>query len=173
MENVNITGIAQPVVRIMTVLPGAGYTVAPTVTVVPGPGGCTTLPAATAGINPIGAVSLLTAGTGYTSVPTVTLGPPLAGGVQATAAATIAGGVVTSIVITEPGANYNVSATAIPPTCTISAPGGGGAAATCSVALATAGLVGSITITNPGLCVDQPLVYFVNRTGEQRHGRRC
>ena len=76
----NITGQAQPVARIMTGLPGAGYTVAPTVTVVPGPGGCTTLPAATAGINPIGAVSLLTAGTGYTSAPTVTLGPPLAGG---------------------------------------------------------------------------------------------
>jgi FtsP/CotA-like multicopper oxidase with cupredoxin domain len=169
METVNITGVGQPVTQIMTVLPGAGYTIAPSVVIVPGPGDCTTLPTATAGINPIGAVSLLTAGSGYTSPPTVTLGPPLAGGIQAKAAATVAGGVVTGIVITEPGSNYNTAPAAIPPTCTIT--GGGGAGATCSVALATAGLVGSVTITNPGSgCVGQPLVFFIAAPGTNGQG---
>ena len=171
MDDLNITGTGQPVARIVTTLPGGGYTVAPSVTIVPGAGDCTTTPTATAGINPIGAVTLVTAGTGYTSVPTVTLGPPLAGGVQATAAATVSGGVVTGIIIVEPGSNYNVAVAAIPPTCTIAAPGGGGTTATCSVTAATAGLVGSVTVTNPGAgCINQPLVFFQNAPGNNGTG---
>jgi FtsP/CotA-like multicopper oxidase with cupredoxin domain len=170
MESINISGTGQPVAKIVTALPGAGYAVAPSVQIVPGAGGCTTLPTATAGINPIGAVTLVTAGTGYTSIPTVTLGPPLAGGVQATAAATVSGGVVTGITIVEPGSNYSVSATAIAPTCTITG-GGATTAATCSVTLATAGTVGSITITNPGAgCINQPLVFLLAQPGDRGAG---
>ncbi len=162
MDTLNITGLGQPIAQIMTTAPGAGYTVAPLVNIIGG--GCTTQPTATAGINPIGPVSLLTAGTGYTSAPTVTLGAPLAGGVQATAAATVSGGVVTTITIVEPGSNYNTAVNAVVPTCSIT--GGGGTGATCSVQLATAGLVGSITITNPGAgCTAEPVVILTSTSG--------
>ncbi len=167
MDTLNITGKGQSVARIVTTLPGAGYTVAPTVTILPGAGGCTTVPTATAGINPIGAVSLVLAGSGYTSAPTVTLGAPLAGGVRATAVATITGGVVTAITIVEPGSNYDVAAAAVAPTCTMSAPQqAGGVTATCTVAVATAGLVGSITVTSPGAgCINEPLALIVAAPG--------
>ncbi len=169
MDSLNITGKGQTVARIVTTLPGAGYTVAPSVQIVPGAGGCTTLPAATAGINPIGAVTLVAAGTGFTSAPTVTLGAPLAGGVQATVAATISGGVVTAIIIMEPGSNYNTAVNAVAPTCTIT--GGGGTGATCSVTVATAGLVGSITVTNAGSgCVNEPLVFLIAAPGTNGTG---
>lgn len=67
-------------------------------------------------------------GTGYTSEPTVTIAAPSTGGIQATAEATVSGGVVTAITITNPGSNYESA-----PTVTIGGPGTG-ATATATVA---------------------------------------
>lgn len=69
----------------------------------------------------------------YTSVPSVVIGPPGIdpttglSGVQATAVATVTDGVVTGIIITNPGTLYSPN---FPPTVTIGAPGGGGITAT-------------------------------------------
>lgn len=68
----------------------------------------------------VGSIVVGGSGAGYTSAPTVSIGAPTgAGGVQATATATVAGGVVTAITITAAGSGYTT-----PPTVTLS---GGGA----------------------------------------------
>ncbi len=162
METLNLSGVAKPLSRIMTVGGGNNYTTPPVVNIVSSVSNCPVQPTATAGINPAGAITLLTAGSGYTSPPTVTLGAPGAGGVQATAVADISAGIVNSISIVEPGSNYS---TTVAPTCTVSAPPAPGVAATCSVFVATANVVGSITLTNPGLCFAQPEVFLVNASG--------
>jgi hypothetical protein len=162
MNTLNMTGTAQPVSKIRTIAPGNNYTLAPNVQIIGG--GCTTAPTATAGLNPAGAIALLTSGTGYTSVPVVAIGAPLAGGILATAEATISGGLVTAINVVEPGSNYDVSAAAVAPTCTIT--GGGGTGATCQVTLPAANTVGSITVNTPGVgCTSEPLVFLTNKPG--------
>jgi FtsP/CotA-like multicopper oxidase with cupredoxin domain len=157
-ETLNVTGAPQPVAAVMTVLPGLGYTTPPTVTLVSSTGSGAT---ASAGLNPFGGVTLVTAGSGYTSPPAVTIGPPilpltvlplapggLVQGIQARAVATISGGVVTAITITEPGAGYTDIVTA--PAVTIAAPAAGGVAATATGMLPTLGTVGSIVVTGGG-----------------------
>ncbi|KAB0670435.1 hypothetical protein F6V30_09815 [Oryzomonas sagensis] len=162
----NISGTAKALSRIKTTAPGANYATAPSVVIVGGGGTGAT---ATAGLNPIGAITLLTTGSGYTTVPTVTLGAPTAGGVQATAVATISGGAVNAITIDEPGSNYTNTVTA--PTCTVSAPPAPGVAATCSVMIPTLNTVGSITITNPGSgYTSQPEVFLVPPAGSNASG---
>lgn len=168
----NITGKPLPIAQIRTIGPGNNYLVAPTVVITGG--GCS-IPAckavATAGLNPIGGVTLLTAGTGYTTPPVITLGAPAAAGagvisVQATAATTISGGTVNAINMVEPGANYtNIL---LPATCTIT--GGGGTGATCSVMIPTAGQVGSIVINTPGAYTAQPLIFLVPAAGSNGLG---
>ena len=65
-------------------------------------------------------LSLKNPGSGYSSVPpTITISPPAGGGTTATATATVSGGVVTSLTITNPGSNYNAAS---PPTITVSPP---------------------------------------------------
>jgi FtsP/CotA-like multicopper oxidase with cupredoxin domain len=157
----NITGTGSTVAKIMTAVPGNNYPTPPTVVIAGGGGiGAT----ATAGLNPMGAITLLTAGSGYTTVPVVTLGAPNVAGVQATAVATISGGTVNAITIVEPGSGYTSALLA--PTCTVAAPAGvGGVAATCSVMLSTLNTVGSITVTNPGTgYTSQPQVYLLPTT---------
>lgn len=73
-------------------------------------------------------INVTAGGTGFTSAPTVTIGAPGAGGIQATATATISGDAVTAITITNPGSNYSSA-----PTITISGGGGTGATATATV----------------------------------------
>lgn len=68
-------------------------------------------------------------GTGYTSAPTVTFSAPPSGGVTATGTATISGGVVTGITMTNNGKGYTSGA----PTISFSGGGGSGAAATATV----------------------------------------
>ena len=156
-ETLNLTGTGQQIQRIKTIAGGNGYVTAPTVNII----GDGTGAAAVAGLNPMGGVTLLTTGTGYTTVPTVTFGAPGAGGVRATAIATISGGQVQAINIDEPGSNYS---TVTAPTCTIT--GGGGTGATCSTFVATAGLVGSIRVTNQGSgYTRQPRVYLLGGGG--------
>jgi FtsP/CotA-like multicopper oxidase with cupredoxin domain len=154
-ETLNTTGIAQPVVRVVTTLPGLGYTKPPTVKFASG--GCAPVPSATASLNGVTGITLVTAGTGYTSPPTVTIAAPKGGGIQATAAATVSGGVVTVISIINPGSNYTVA-----PTVTIT--GGGGTGAT-AVAAITIGSVGTITLVTPGSCMKAPLVTLTGGNG--------
>jgi FtsP/CotA-like multicopper oxidase with cupredoxin domain len=162
----NVSGAAGAVTQIRTTAPGNNYAVAPTVTIVGG-GGSGAI--ATAGLNPMGGITLLTTGSGYTTVPAVTIGPPLAGGVQATAVATISGGQVQAINIVEPGSNYD---TVTAPTITIAAPtGAGGVTATASTFVATANTVGSIVVTNGGSgYTHQPQVYLVPAAGSNGMG---
>ncbi|MFB3894052.1 MAG: multicopper oxidase domain-containing protein [Phycisphaerae bacterium] len=157
-ETLNITGQPGPITRIKTVIGGNGYATVPAVQIVGGGGSGAT---AVASLNPCGGITLLTTGAGYTSPPTVTIGPPGAGGIQATAKAIISGGQVQSIVLDEPGSNYS---TLVAPTVTIT--GGGGTGATASAMLATAGVVGSITVTNGGSgYTSQPRVYITGGGG--------
>ena len=82
-------------------------------------------------------VTVTTAGTGYAAAPTVTIGTPsLAGGVTATAIATVAGGAVTGITVTDGGSGYTSA-----PTVTISTGSGGNqATATANVHVPPQGL---------------------------------
>jgi len=76
-----------------------------------------------ADISTIVGIDITVPGTGYTSAPTVTISAPEAGGTQATATATVSGGVVNSITITNAGSGYDGTH----PTITFSAsPTGGG-----------------------------------------------
>lgn len=67
-------------------------------------------------------VNVITGGSGYSSA-TVTFSPPDTGGVQATGTVVIVGGVITQILITNPGSGYNN----IQPTMTFTGVGGTGA----------------------------------------------
>ncbi len=69
----------------------------------------------------VGSITLGAGGTGYTTAPTVTLSAPQqAGGVQATATATVSAGAVTGFTVTNPGSGYTSA-----PTVTIGGPGTG------------------------------------------------
>jgi FtsP/CotA-like multicopper oxidase with cupredoxin domain len=159
--SVNVSGATQPVARVITELPGFGYTTPPTVSFYGGfPPGCVaptcTVATATAALNGVTGVTLLTAGSGYTSPPTVTFTG--GGGTGATATATVSGGVVTFITITNPGRNYTTA-----PIVSITGGGGFGATAT---AIITRGSVGSITVTNPGSgYIKAPYVYLTGGRG--------
>lgn len=85
----------------------------------------------------VGAPAVTNGGNAYSAAPTVTISAPnLAGGVQATATATVAGGVITGINITNAGTGYTST-----PTVTITDATGTGATAT----LALGGTLGTIT----------------------------
>jgi phage tail sheath protein FI len=75
----------------------------------------------------------LTGGTGYTTAPTLAFSAPqTAGGITATATATVASGVITAVTITNPGTGYTTA-----PTVTVTGAGTGGAVL---AAIATAGV---------------------------------
>jgi len=119
--------------------PGTAYATAPTVGFAGGGG---TGAAGTAVLTQgVGAIAVTTPGTGYTVAPTITLSAPqTAGGIQATATATVNAGAITAFTITNPGTGYTD-----PPTVTISGAGTGGVG-TASLT----GRVASVTITNAG-----------------------
>ena len=172
-DSLNVTGAPQPVNRVVTTLPGVGYTTPPAVTFASATGSGAT---AKAGLNPLGGITLVTAGSGYTSPPAVTIGPPtlplaaspaafngLTNGVQATAIATISGGQVTAISIVEPGAGYTGAAV---PTVTIAAPtGAGGVTATATAMATTLNTVGSIVLVSGGSGYLQAPQVFVRGGG--------
>ena len=152
-ETLNVTGATQSVARVMTELPGFGYTTPPAVSFYGGGGAGA---AATASLNGVTGMTLVTAGSGYTSAPTVTIAG--GGGTGAAAAATVSGGVVTVITITNPGSDYLLA-----PTVTITGGGGTGATATAQITL---GSVGAITLTNPGSGYTKaPYVYLTGGGG--------
>ncbi len=110
------------------------------------------LPTNTTGGYPVASIAITNAGSGYTTAPTVTIGAPPAGGIQATAIATISAGVVTGINITNPGSGYTQ-----PPAVTLSKPQqASGATATAVSALAIANSAvnsfpAGMTVTGPGI----------------------
>jgi hypothetical protein len=69
-------------------------------------------------------------GSAYTSAPTVAVAAPPSGGGQATATATIAGGVVTAVTITNPGNSYILAPI-------VSFSGGGGTLAAATAVMST------------------------------------
>ena len=151
---VNLSGAGQSIARIKTVAGGNNYMTPPNIVIVGGGG---TGAKATAGLNPMGGVTLLTTGTGCPPNPIVQIGPPLGGGVQATVIATVSGGSVNALNIDEPGSNYD---TLVAPTCTIT---GCATNPTCSAFVAVANTVGSITVTNPGSgYTREPRVYVID-----------
>jgi len=153
-QTVNLTGKGQSVAQVITTGPGTGYTTAPAVTFIGG--GCTTMPAATAGLNGVTAITITTSGTGYTTAPTVTITG--GGGTGATAIAQISGGVVSAINMVTLGTGYTTL-----PTVTLTGGGGTGAAATASV---SPNSVGTITLTNAGAgCTSAPYVFITGGNG--------
>lgn len=84
--------------------------------------------------NGVASIAVDEDGSGYTTAPAVTIAPPPAGGRQAKATAVLAGGAVSSIVVTDPGGGYNPAAL---PAVAIAAPPGGGTQATAAVTLGT------------------------------------
>jgi hypothetical protein len=98
-------------------------------------------------IGSVGSIGITNAGAGYTEAPNVAIGAPPAGGVQATAVATVttgAGGVA-SVNVTSGGSGY----TALPGV-TFSAPTTVGGITAQGVATISGGLVVAVTVTNPG-----------------------
>jgi FtsP/CotA-like multicopper oxidase with cupredoxin domain len=157
-ETLNVTGTPQPVVKVMTELPGLGYTTPPTVSFYGGfPAGCVapacTPARATATLNGVTGVTLVTSGSGCSAPPAVTLTPP-----GATATAIISGGVVTTVAITNPGSNYLVA-----PTVTFN---GGCTTLPTATANVTLGSVGAINLTNPGSgYISAPRIYLTGGGG--------
>jgi FtsP/CotA-like multicopper oxidase with cupredoxin domain len=162
----NLTGHPQSVSTVMTILPGSGYTIPPTVKFV-SKDGTGSGAAATAGLNGVTAITVTAAGTGYTTQPNVTIAAPgcvlgTPACVRATAVASITGGGVSAITVVNPGAGYAAN-----PAVAITGGGGTGAAASSGV---TIGAVGAITVTNGGLgYMKAPFVFLTagNGTGAQ------
>ena len=118
------------------------FATVPSMTVVGG-GAPTTTPAAVTSTITNGIVTALAGigGTGYTITPTVTLSAPNAGGVQATATATInAGGAITGYTITNNGSGY-----ATAPIVTLV---GGGSPTTAAAVTAVLGTTGQLAGNN-------------------------
>ena len=129
---------------------GAGYTVAPTVTITGGGGSGAT---ATAALNANGpgtvTFTMTSPGSGYTSQPTVTIAPPFAAFpatiTQATAVSSLnSNGGVGAVTVTYGGSGYSTT-----PVVTLSG-GGGGTGATAVAQVNGTGAVIGVVVTNPG-----------------------
>jgi hypothetical protein len=102
----NLTGC---VVGALVTTAGTGYLTAPTIT--PSAGGATFR--AILGGTVSTTATIATAGAGYTHPPTLRVSPPPAGGVQASAVATVSGGAVSAVTITDQGAGYTTAPTVL------------------------------------------------------------
>jgi cytochrome c peroxidase len=89
-------------------------------------------------------IAVANQGAGYTTAPAVTIAAPPTGGSQATAVATVSGGLLTGILITNPGGYYTTA-----PAVTIAAPPAGGTQATATSTI-TPGAVDFISVNNGG-----------------------
>jgi FtsP/CotA-like multicopper oxidase with cupredoxin domain len=176
-NTLNVTGAASSIQQILTTAGGNGYTAttavngAPNVTIISANGQGS---GAVAGacINPMGAVTLVSGGVGCANLTsaTVTFGAPngaactnytvrsgvtnytMPCSVPATGVASVSGNLVQAISVLQPGCNYSTTST-VAPTCTITMNAGATCttAPSCTVfAPATAGMVGSINVLNPG-----------------------
>lgn len=139
---INLTGCA---VGAIITNGGTGYTSAPTIT--PSAGSSTWLAVVGGSINTT--VTITTAGSGYTFAPTLKFSAPPAGGVQATAVATLTAGAISAVTVINQGAGYTSAPTieVIPdPRDTT----GTGAVLTVNSTLANSGVVSAIINTDPG-----------------------
>ena len=158
-DTLNISGGLSPVLRVLATLPGLGYTSAPAVSFIGGGGSGA---AATASLDGLGGIAIIAAGTGYTTAPAITI-TAQAGVTTATATATVSGGQVTAISITDPGSGYNTTNFVPPllPVITIGGPGTGASAQ----ATITNGTVGHITVTSGGSYTQAPQVLLTGGGG--------
>ena len=93
----------------------------------------------------VSAITVDTAGAGYTEVPSVTISAPdITGGIQATATASISGGGVTSIPLSDGGTGYTSASVSI------SAPDIAGGTQAIATAEITSGVITNINVSNSG-----------------------
>lgn len=180
-ETLNLTGQQQVVAKVQVEVPGFNYTLPPIINLnggglnggTPGLAGTPGIRAtAAATLNGVTGITLINSGSGYTTAPAVSITPgtnPVTSlpdtGTGALAQAVVSGGVVTAVVITEPGSNYMVA-----PQITIAAPPAPGVAAT-ATAQVTLGSVGSITVINAGQgYFKAPYVTVANAPGSRGIG---
>ncbi len=126
---------------------------APTVSFEAGGGAQAT--ATISGNGSISDIDLTSGGKDYQGTPRVLITAPPAGGTQATATATVTGGVVTGIAIVNPGSGYTSA-----PTITITEGSGALASNNGFVVNATNGGVANVRVTNPGTMNFVPNVVF-------------
>jgi hypothetical protein len=111
------------------------------------------------------------AGAGYTTVPAVTFNNTKGNkGTGVAAVASMSGGGVSAVTVTNPGCNYtgNPNVTIAAPACTINGTTCVQAAATASVTL---GAVGSVTVTSPGSGYTKaPSVFLMPVPGDPGNG---
>lgn len=122
---------------------GAGYTTAPVVTINSGGAKFTAV------LGPVvNTITVVNGGTGYVYPPLVYVNPPPAGGVAASAYATISGSVVSSVTVTDQGAGYN---TGVPLVTLVNDPRDTtGAGATAVATLTGTGTVAALLCTDMG-----------------------
>jgi len=136
-----VTDLTYPVGNVFFTNQGLNYTSDPTLTISAPPAGGTTATATPIRgypINTSAGVNISNTGTGYASPPTIVFSPPPPI-VNATATATVAGGLITGLTITDAGLGY----VANPIT------GGGGITAQATVNV-TSGSLSGFNITNAG-----------------------
>lgn len=124
---------------------GSGYTSAPTVTASAGSSAWTAVVGGA--IN--STVTITTAGAGYVHAPILVVSPPPAGGVPATAVATVTGGAISAVTVINQGAGYTIAPTitVVPdPRDTITTP----AVLTVNATLAGAGTITALLCTDHG-----------------------
>jgi len=115
----------------------------------------------------VAGISLAAGGSGYVGPVTVTIAPPPPGGVPATATATLTGGVITGVTITQPGTGYSSSN---PPSITFAGAGGSGSGAT-AVALVGSTVSGLQVTAGGSGYVTAPTVSLVGGGGRDATAR--
>lgn len=153
------------VTKVIVDNPGSGYTQAPAV--VFDSATAASASSVVARSDQVAGITLVAGGSGYVAPVTVAIAAPAAGGVQATATATVSNGVITGVTITNQGSGYSSSN---PPAITFS---GTGAAGTGAAAVAVIGSkVSGLQVTAGGSgYVTAPTVALVGGGGRDAAAR--
>jgi len=153
------------ITKVVVENPGSGYAQPPAVTF------SSATPAQASAVvgrsDQVAGISLAAGGSGYVAPVSVLIGPPATGGVQATAVATVTGGVITGVTITQAGSGYSSSS---PPSISFVGSGGSGtgAAAVTLVGSTVSGL--QVTAGGSGY-VTAPAVSLVGGGGRDATAR--
>jgi len=138
---------------------GSGYTTAPTVSFSPVGGGATAT--STLAASGVASINVTAAGAGYTSAPTVSFSTT-GSAVAPTAVVTLVPASITALTLTAGGSGYS----SVPIVVVTPAVGDATGAGASGTAQSGAGLVGSITLTNPGSgFIGNPTVTFAGGGG--------